>query len=147
MILEKRGHRPCAPWGTLLEGNPYSGFPSNDRFALCLLSKEHLAMNSWEDAPWRSGRAGGYSRRPLEEDPMKGSSSKSVRGPPPLWGLQGRCPRFSKITFYRDISHENLCFPRESSESKIFIHISAYLHLSSKLKHARRPQRGFPQVC
>jgi hypothetical protein len=39
-------------------------------------------MNSWEDAPWRDGRAGGYSRRPLEGDPMKGSSSKSVRGAP-----------------------------------------------------------------
>jgi len=62
--------------------NPYSGFPSNDRFALCLLSKEHQAMNSWEDAPWRGGRAGGYSRRPLEGDLVKGSSSKSVRGAP-----------------------------------------------------------------
>ena len=73
----------------LLEGNPYSGFPSNDRFALCLLSKEHLPMNSWEDAPWRGGRAGGYSRCPLEGEPAKGSSSKSVRGPPPLGGLRG----------------------------------------------------------
>jgi 5,10-methylenetetrahydrofolate reductase len=59
-----------------------AGFPSNDRFALCLLSKEHMAMNSWENAPWRGGRAGGYSRRPLEGDPVKGSSSKSVRGAP-----------------------------------------------------------------
>ena len=66
----------------LLEGNPYPGFPSNDRFALCLLSKEHPAMNSWEGAPWRGGRAGGYSRRSLEGDPVKGSSSKSVRGSP-----------------------------------------------------------------
>ena len=72
---------------TLLEGNRYSGFPSNDRFALCLLSREPLAMNSWEDAPWRGGRADGYSRRPLEEDPIKGSSSKSFRDPPPLRGL------------------------------------------------------------
>jgi hypothetical protein len=39
-------------------------------------------MNSWEDAPWRGGRAGGYSRRPLEGDPVKESSSKSVRGAP-----------------------------------------------------------------
>ena len=39
-------------------------------------------MNSWEDAPWRGGWAGGYSRRPLEGDPVKGSSSKSVRGGP-----------------------------------------------------------------
>ena len=39
-------------------------------------------MNSWEDAPWRGGRAGGYSRRPLEGDPVKGSSSKSVWGAP-----------------------------------------------------------------
>ena len=39
-------------------------------------------MNSWEDAPWRGGRAGGSSRRPLEGDPAKGSSSKSVRGAP-----------------------------------------------------------------
>jgi hypothetical protein len=46
-------------------------------------------MNSWEDAPWRGGRAGGYSRRPLEGEPVKGSSSKSVRGSPPLWGLGG----------------------------------------------------------
>ena len=46
-------------------------------------------MNSWEDVPWRGGRAGGYLRRPLEGEPVKGSSSKSVRGPPPLWGLGG----------------------------------------------------------
>jgi len=46
-------------------------------------------MNSWEDAPWRGGRAGGYSRRPLEGEPVKGSPSKSVRGPPPLGGLRG----------------------------------------------------------
>ena len=46
-------------------------------------------MNSWEDAPWRGGRAGGYSRRSLEGDPRKGSSSKSVRGLPPLGGLGG----------------------------------------------------------
>jgi len=39
-------------------------------------------MNSWMDAPWRGGRAGGYSRRPLEGDPMNGSTSKSVRGAP-----------------------------------------------------------------
>jgi len=39
-------------------------------------------MNSWVDAPWRGGRAGGQSRRPLEGDPVKGSSSKSVRGAP-----------------------------------------------------------------
>jgi hypothetical protein len=39
-------------------------------------------MNPWEDAPWRGGRAGGYSRRPLEGDPVKGSSSKSVWGAP-----------------------------------------------------------------
>jgi len=39
-------------------------------------------MNSWEDAPWRGGRAGGYFRRLLEGDPVKGSSSKSVRGAP-----------------------------------------------------------------
>ena len=56
-------------------------------------------MNSWEDAPWRGGRAGGYSRRPLEGDPLKGSSSKSVRGPPPLKGLQGRCQRLFEITY------------------------------------------------
>ena len=47
-------------------------------------------MNSSPDAPWRGGRAGGYSRRPLEGEPVKGSSSKSVRGPPPLWGPQGK---------------------------------------------------------
>jgi hypothetical protein len=29
-----------------------SGFPSNDRFALCLFSKEHLPMDSSGDAPW-----------------------------------------------------------------------------------------------
>jgi len=45
-------------------------------------------MNSWGDAPWRGGRAGGYSRRALEGDPVKGASSKSVRGPPPLRGLE-----------------------------------------------------------
>ena len=39
-------------------------------------------MNSWEDAPRRGGRAGEYYRRPLEGDPVKGSSSKSVRGAP-----------------------------------------------------------------
>jgi len=44
-------------------------------------------MNSWEDAHWRGGRAGGFSRRSLEGDPVKGSSSKSVRVPPPLRGL------------------------------------------------------------
>ncbi len=54
-------------------------------------------MNSWEDAPWRGGRAGGYSRRPLEGEPAKGSSSKSVRDPPPLGGLQGRYPRLFEI--------------------------------------------------
>ena len=41
-------------------------------------------MNSWEDAPRRGGRAGEYYRRPLEGDPVKGSSSKSVRGAPEL---------------------------------------------------------------
>jgi hypothetical protein len=46
-------------------------------------------MNSWEDAPWRGGRAGGYSRRPLEGEPAKGSSSKSVRGPPPPRAFDG----------------------------------------------------------
>jgi len=97
---------PLRPLGNqsrriLLEGNPYSGFPSNDRFALCLLSKEHLAMNSWEDAPWRGGRAGGYCRRPLEGDPAKGSSSKSVRVPPPLWGALGRCPCLLDITYFK----------------------------------------------
>ena len=55
-------------------------------------------MNSWEDAPWRGGRAGGYPRRPLEGDPAKGSSSKSVRGPPPLLGPQGRFRHREKIT-------------------------------------------------
>ena len=28
-----------------MEGNPFLGFPSNDRFALCFLSKEHQTMN------------------------------------------------------------------------------------------------------
>jgi hypothetical protein len=74
---------------TLSEGNPSVGFPSNGRFAPCHPSKEHLAMNSWEDAPWRGGRAGGYSRRPLEGDPAKGSSSKSARDPPPLGDFGG----------------------------------------------------------
>jgi hypothetical protein len=83
-----------------LEGNPYSGFPSNARFALCLLSQEHLAMNSWEDAPWRGGRAGGYSRRPLEGEPAKGSSSKSVRGPPPLRGLEGSLSAAHTLSLY-----------------------------------------------
>ena len=39
-------------------------------------------MNSWDDAPWRGGRAGGYFGGPLEGDPSKGSTSKSIRGPP-----------------------------------------------------------------
>ena len=54
-------------------------------------------MNSWEDAPWRGGRASGYSCRPLEGDPVKGSSSKSVRDPPPLGGPLGRFRRLFKI--------------------------------------------------
>jgi len=53
-------------------------------------------MNSWEDVPWRGGRAGGYSRRPLEGEPAKGSSSKSVRGPPPLGGFGGDSGTSSK---------------------------------------------------
>jgi hypothetical protein len=55
-------------------------------------------MNSWEDAPWRGGRAGGYSRRPLEGEPVIGSSSKSVRGPPPLWGPLGQFQLLLEIT-------------------------------------------------
>jgi len=52
-ISKRSGHRPCDPLGnqsrrTLLEGNPCSGFPSNARFALCLLSNEHLTMNQLE---------------------------------------------------------------------------------------------------
>jgi hypothetical protein len=34
----------------------------------------------------------------LEGEPAKGSSSKSVRGPPPLGGPQGRFPRLFEIT-------------------------------------------------
>jgi formamidopyrimidine-DNA glycosylase len=60
-------------------------------------------MNSWEDAPWRGGRAGGYSRRPLEGDPVKGSSSKSVRDPPPLWGPQGRNQPLSEIIYFETL--------------------------------------------
>ena len=55
-------------------------------------------MNSWEDAHWRGGRAGGFSRRSLEGDPVKGSSSKSVRVPSPLWGHRGRFRLLFKIT-------------------------------------------------
>jgi hypothetical protein len=35
---------PLPPW-TLLERNPIIGFLSNARFAHCLSSNEHLAMN------------------------------------------------------------------------------------------------------
>jgi len=57
-------------------------------------------MNSWEDAPWRGGRAGEYSRRPLEGDPVKGSSSKSVRGPPPLRGLEDGLSAAHTLSLY-----------------------------------------------
>jgi hypothetical protein len=39
--------------GTLLEGNPYLGFPSNGRFAPCHPSKEHLAIYLQEGYSWR----------------------------------------------------------------------------------------------
>ena len=57
-------------------------------------------MNSWEDAPWRGGRASGYSCRPLEGDPVKGSSSKSVRDPPPLRGLEGGLSAAYTLSLY-----------------------------------------------
>ena len=57
-------------------------------------------MNSWEDAPWRGGKAGGYSRRPWEGDPVKGSSSKSVRAPPPLRGLEGGLRAAHTLSLY-----------------------------------------------
>ena len=59
-------------------------------------------MNSWEDVPWRGGRASGYLRRPLEGEPVKGSSSKSVRGPPLLWGLGGDSDASLKSHIWRD---------------------------------------------
>ena len=66
-------------------------------------------------------------------------------GPPSAMGASGAIPALSKITFYIDVSRENFCLPGESSENDVLVHISAYLPFWSKLKHARRPRRGFPQ--
>ena len=46
-------------------------------------------MKSWQDAPWRGGRAGGYSRRSLEGDPRKGPPPRVSGGPPNYATRQG----------------------------------------------------------
>jgi len=122
---------------TLLEGNPSSGFPSNDRFALCLLSMEHSSMNflpsvfrgvpfatnerriaareesKGESLPWSQGgtprpRRGGRER----SERWKGETRSGF----PLQGGSGRAPvgatRFLKKTnlyYGQGDRHQDAC--------------------------------------
>ncbi len=79
---------------TLLEGNPWQGFPSNGRFAPCLPSKEHLPMNSCGDIEICSG----IETRAGQETPPRdhGGLGNGVKNPD---GELGRLRIVSRTIF------------------------------------------------
>ena len=81
-----------------MEGNPGNGFPSNGRFAPCLLSKEHFAMNSRRDIEIcaRNEARAGCPTPPCDQggdSPLDLSTSGSP------W--QAGCPTIRKMNIFK----------------------------------------------
>jgi len=115
---------PGRPGRTLLEGNPGNGFPSNGRFAPCLLSKEHFAMNSRRDIEIcaRNEARAGCPTPPCDQgggSPLDPSTSGSP------WQTTGHINRSS-----------NLFGPRPGR--MLFLSVGTPILLTSSAKYPRK---------